>query len=193
MRPPRTKPKPTPTLEDLKTEYLTWLYGVIFGHQIETQYWLLANTLFKIDYYWTIPNDDNRGEDGKQFRHDFSLGYFNALRSWWDGPCTVFEMITGVACRMEDILENPVRRSNIGDWFILLISNLGLKSFTDDNWSSDKEHEVHKKIDILLKRNYDRYGNGGLFPLEGSRVKNDQRKVEIWYQMMSYIDESFEI
>lgn len=189
-RPQRSRPQPT--LAQLKESYLKYLYGIIFRHPSEANYWLLVNCLFKIPFYWSVPNDDNRAEDGKVFRNDFSLAWFNTFYIWWEEECTVLEMLVGLANRMEDVLENPMKPERLGDWFILLISNLGFKTFTDENWSSDKECLIHERIDILLKRQYDPSGAGGLFPLEERRVK-DQRKVEIWYQMMSYIDESFDI
>ena len=191
MRPPRNKPAPIPTLEDLKQKYMAWLYNSMFFYTTGEKYWLLSNHLFKREFYWTIPNDDNRGIDGLEFRGKWSVHHFRSWEVWWDAPCTVFELLVGLACRMEDILENPTRESTIRDWYILLISNLGLKAYTDSNWSSDVEKIVDQKIDLFLDRQYDRNGNGGLFPLEHSAA--DQRKVEIWYQLMKYIDESFDI
>jgi hypothetical protein len=40
----------------------------------------------------------------------------------------------------------------------------------------------------LNRRLYTTSGYGGLFPLE--EPKEDQRKVEIWYQMMAYLGEN---
>ena len=192
MRPPRNKPEPLPTLEEMKHQYLSWLYNKMVKEEDQNKYWLLANYLFRIPFRWSIPNDDNRAADGVKFRGDFIVKKTKTYDIWWDAPCSVFEMLVGLACRMEDILENPYRASFVGDWLVLMFSNLGIQSYTDSNWSSDVEKIIDRKIDLFLDRQYDRDGNGGLFPLEKNGVK-DQRKVEIWYQLMKYIDESFDI
>lgn len=193
MRPPRNRPcHVDPDPEGLKNEYLRWLYTLLFGDEEETKYWCLSNKLFSIPFYWTVPNDDNRAEDGIQYRQEFFAIHYKSYDIWWDEPCSVFEMLFGLANRMEDILENPMRPSDIGQWFEILISNIGLKACTDDFWSSNCEKLVDRKIAMVLDRTYNRYGQGGLFPLERN-VKRDQRTVELWYQLMAYIDETFDI
>ena len=44
-------------------------------------------------------------------------------------------------------------------------------------------------LNKIIDRGYSRRGVGGLFPLKYS--KNDQRKVELWYQMHSYLIENY--
>lgn len=192
-----------PTPNNLIKKYLYWLYyeklfpdqnpakRYYVGRSLEHKsYWLLANHLFKLEFSYFVPNDDNRAADGISYRQDFSIQFFKEYDIWWDEPCTVLEMLVALSSRMEDILENPMKPSYIGDWFVLLISNLGMKNFTDVNWSSDVEKTVTYKINNLTSRKYDRDGNGGLFPLDpGSR--EDQRTVEIWYQMMAYINQMY--
>jgi hypothetical protein len=48
----------------------------------------------------------------------------------------------------------------------------------------------YKKLAVLNKREYFPSGKGGLFPLENPR--EDQTKVEIWYQMHAYVMENYE-
>lgn len=191
MRPSRAKPVVRPEIEEMKQRYFWWLYNGLFDYYSNGKYSLLCCHLFKREFRWSVPNDDNRAADGIEYRGKWAVSYFKTWEIWWDGPCTVFEMLVGLSERMESILENPVRESNIRDWFLLMIGNLSFKSFTDGNWSSDVEKIVDEKLNIFMDRKYDRYGNGGLFPVE--RTSKDQRKVEIWYQLMKYIDESFEI
>jgi hypothetical protein len=46
-------------------------------------------------------------------------------------------------------------------------------------------------IDRFLSRKYDYNGVGGIFPLRKG-ASEDQRNVEIWYQMQSYLMENYE-
>lgn len=192
MRPKRTKIV-RPTNEEIINMYISWLYDQVFPvKRKKEEYWYLFVKLFNITFYWSVPNDDNRGYDGLQLRSDWSLANFGFITTdWIDKECTVLEMLVALAFRMEDVLENPDRPSRVRDWFILLISNLGLKECTDENYSPTNELLIEKNIDKMLSRKYDREGNGGLFPIDTS--VQDQRKVEIWYQMMKYINDSFDI
>ena len=55
---------------------------------------------------------------------------------------------------------------------------------------SDKHFVRSDAMDILTKfmrREYDASGLGGLFALR--YPKEDMRDIEIWYQMMSYLEE----
>lgn len=190
----RTKNNPLVNMpeKELAEVYFAWLYHRMLGERVENGYWCLMHHLFNIRFYWLIPNDDNRGEDGKAFRDIFSLEKFGTYLVWYSKDCSVFEMLCGLAEAMEDVLENPYRPSTSGQWLILLITNLGLEDCTDDKFDKFKAKLVDQRINVLLERKYNSNGCGGLFPLLGTRAK-DQRKVEIWYQFMKYIDENFDI
>lgn len=64
-----------------------------------------------------------------------------------------------------------------------MIENLNLKKYTD------RETLPVKTIDDILQqvifRTYTASGIGGLFPLKSPR--DDQRRVELWYQLCSYL------
>jgi hypothetical protein len=64
-----------------------------------------------------------------------------------------------------------------------MIKNLGLDQF-DDQIPYDWE-DVDEALSALIYRTYDRDGTGGLFPL--THPEEDQRKVEIWYQLNAYL------
>lgn len=177
--------------DELAEAYFAWLYHLMLGERLENGYWNLMYQLFKTRFYWLIPNDDNRAADGIQFRHKFALEKFGTFIEWYHADCSVFEMLCGLAERMEDILENPLKPSTSTQWLMLLITNLGLDTCTDDNYSLHNKLLVEQRINVFLERKYNANGCGGLFPLVGTRAK-DQRKVEIYYQLMKYIDESFD-
>lgn len=177
--------------KELGEKYFAWLYHLMLGERLENGYWELMHQLFNTRFYWLIPNDDNRAEDGKMFRNSFAIEKFGTFVEWYHQDCSVFEMLCGLAERMEDVLENPMKPSTSTQWLMLLIKNLGLDTCTDDKFGVYQKHLVDQKINILLERRYKPDGCGGLFPLVGTRAK-DQRKVEIWYQLMKYIDECFD-
>lgn len=76
----------------------------------------------------------------------------------------------------------------IGDrtplWFWGMIGNLGLRGMTDDIFD---ERVVDEITERFLARDYSYNGRGGLFYV--SKPRMDMRDVEIWYQMMWYLDE----
>jgi hypothetical protein len=80
--------------------------------------------------------------------------------------------------------------------------NCGLKLYSDQwffkNLGDDDDFPtgqagmlVEQKINRVLERTYKPNGEGGLFPLKNT-CKN-QKRVEIWYQMNSYIHENYNI
>jgi hypothetical protein len=68
-------------------------------------------------------------------------------------------------------------------WFWHLINNLGLLGYTDG--SKFRPEDVDDVTSRVIWRTYDQSGHGGLFPLQ--HTNNDQRRVEIWYQLSEYL------
>ena len=106
-----------------------------------------------------------------------------------DTPCSVLEMLIALAQRIEYILADPVFDDRTQQWFWGMIENLGLEPFANnDFYAVEKKYHNNIILDRLLERRYLRTGTGGLFPLR--TVHEDQTKIEIWYQMMAYLDEN---
>lgn len=158
------------------------------------EYDKLLSELHGIDFYSLIPNDDNRGEDGKQLRERFEdeEGGPQGLSLSHDKPCTVLEMLIGLAYRLEFESANSHWEKTPGEWFWILLDNLGL-GWCDNNMfvQINNTDEIHQKIGVFLDRHYKSDGSGGLFPLKEPR--KDQRRVEVWYQMSAYIMENYGI
>jgi hypothetical protein len=171
-----------------KNKYFNFLCNLVSRDSGDTnEHGLLLRQLHRMEYYSLIPNDDNRGEDGKQLRETF----LDEVGPTWapslsQGPCTVFEMMIGVAHRLHLETEQSRWERPTADWFWILIDNLGLTSCTDANFDIDC---VYSRVTDMLDRHYQADGDGGLFPL--TDANRDQRKVEIWYQMMAYILENY--
>lgn len=173
--------------------YFKFLYSIV-DEDGSREYDKLLNELHGIDFYSLIPNDDNRGEDGKQLRERFEdeEGGPQGLSLSHDKPCTVLEMLIGLAYRLEFESANSPWEKTPEEWFWILLDNLGLGWCDNKTLLQMKNTDIiHQKIGILLDRRYESDGNGGLFPLKNQR--KDQRCIEIWYQMSAYIIENYGI
>lgn len=138
--------------------------------------------LFKKQFLWFVPNDDNRVEDSRELRCEFldTAGLPDDDRMWMDLDSSVFELIIGVARRAAFETDGEV-----DIWFWQLMDNLGLRSFTDEVYMDNGASSVNDILETLINRTYSRDGHGGLFPLKHPRA--NQRNVEIWYQMSAYL------
>lgn len=170
--------------EPLDEQYLTWLYSKIGSTRTTDShrtYWKLCRQLYTKEFVWIIPNDDNRVEDGRDLRYEF-LEENNLLHvdpDWMGLGCSMFELLLGLARRLAFEAEGEPRV-----WFWHLITNLGL-DYVDDGFNKKSNREIDEKLDRLIWRTYEPDGSGGLFPL--THPREDQRRVEIWYQMCAYI------
>lgn len=190
-----------PTIE-VEEEYFQWLCGLVGISTPGHSYWSLGRELHKKKFYWTVPNDGNRAEDGKKLRGEFfdETGYRcrtcrvrdQACVDCLDGECSIFEMLIALSERIQDMLTSPSEGDKTADYFWELIENLGLKDYTDDHFVALMgPFSVWKILEKFLERTYTSKGHGGLFPLR--KPMRDQREVEIWYQMGGYISENYAI
>lgn len=171
--------------------YYSWLFDWIDVYPRRKQYMLLIKDLHKKKFQWFVPNDDNRAFEGKNLRErfceeeDIDFDEFN-----FENEVSMLELILALAFRCDSIMADSIDNVSIGDWFWRLLSNIELDKFTDDEYYSlGGSYEVDRILDRVINRTYERSGKGGLFPLK--RVKKDQRKVELWYQMCQYLVENY--
>ena len=75
---------------------------------------------------------------------------------------------------------------SMSDWFWVMLDNLGLSEINDATTNSDSL--VVDILDQFIWRQYEPDGFGGLFPLRN--FKQDQTKVEIWYQFHAYLSDN---
>jgi hypothetical protein len=167
------------TLDD---QYLTWLYsqvGEVRTRKSSKTFWNLFRQLFSIEFVWIIPNDDNRAEDGRELRREWATGTNTEVDpNWLSLGCSFLELLIGLSRRLAFEVDGDAC-----DWFWHLINNLGLLGYHDR--SNFKAEEVEDITSTVIWRTYDCNGNGGLFPLQ--HTLNDQRRVEIWYQLSEYL------
>lgn len=172
------------TLDD---RYFTWLYsqvGVVRNRNPHRSHWKLCKTLYTVPFDWSVPNDDNRMEDGCELRWEFFgvEGITDADPSWMGMQCSMLEMLVGLSRRAA--FESS---GTAGDWFWKFLQNLDLKGYTDDIYTPQIERKVRHTLDRVIYRKYAYDGGGGLFPLHNPWM--DQRKVELWYQLNAYLME----
>lgn len=155
------------------------------GFPANLSYRTLLYFLFSKDYKSIIERDENRIQDGLGLRYEFLDDDGELLDI--DDRASVLEVLIALAVRADlEYIGDP------GDphpelIFWRMICNLGLDKYDDDRIAG-REVEVERIVDIWLLREYDFDGKGGIFPL--SVATFDQRKTELWSQMMAYISEN---
>lgn len=173
--------------EPLDELYFKWLYSQVGNVRLKNprrSYWKLLRQLYKTEFVWLIPNDDNRLEDGRNLRQLF----VEQKRLWGTDPnwmmmgCSVLEMLIGISWHLNFEEDSQT----IDEWFWELIENLHLKNANDA--SEYDEADVEEVLADLIWRTYEPNGRGGLFPL--NYPESDQRDVELWYQMQTYLIET---
>lgn len=132
--------------------------------------------------FWSVvDNDRNRSLAGLRLREEFL--YYNPdmenhpdANLWLAFDCSILEMMMALSKR----LVYQAGGSTAG-WMDTMMSNLGLPA---------SPSETRRILRRLNERTYEPDGTGGLFPL--SYPLEDQRDVEIWYQMSAYLIENYE-
>lgn len=167
------------TLDD---QYLIWLYGQVA--EVKTRkssrtFWNLFRQMFSTEFAWFVPNDDNRVEDGRELRREWATNTKTDIDSnWLSLGCSFLELLVGLSRRLAFETDGDAAH-----WFWHLINNLGLLGCNDR--SGFRTEDVDDITSAVIWRTYDSNGNGGLFPLQ--HTTNDQRRVEIWYQLSEYL------
>lgn len=163
--------------------YLTWLYSQTGSIKLKNRsrtYWSLLKLLYTKEFVYFIPNDDNRAMDGTDLRYDFidaeELDDVNL--DWINLSCSMLELFVGLSRRLSFAAEGEP-----SDWFWRIMQNLDLDIYNDS--VSIPLDEVDEKLNQIIWRTYEPDGLGGIFPLKWP--ERDQRDIEIWYQMASYV------
>jgi hypothetical protein len=164
-------------VKQINYAYYEWLVG-----QIDIPNGKTYNDLFErmhnVEFVWTVPNDDNRVQDGLDLRPEFADG--RAADLILEGV-TFLEIVVSLSRRLEFTAGGEAR-----DWAWRLIKNLRLHKCSDP-LTPQKLDRVNDILDAVIWRTYQPNGRGGFFPLQ--HPGEDQTKVEIWYQLNSYVIE----
>ena len=174
----------------IEGDYMNWLRSKVEPIS-ETRPWLthslLCEQLFNTQFVWRVDFDGNRAVDGTSLRDDFcdEVGSWGETRFIFE-PCSVLEMLIALCIRLAFETDEGTHEDGVTLWFWILMENLELDGFTDDDYDSRK---VARIVFKFLHRNYYSSGKGGLFPL--THTTTDQLETEVWYQMASYLNDPY--
>lgn len=160
--------------------YFDWLcLHNVNGAEVYTK---LLRLLHCKEYVWSVPNDDNRIEDGRALRIEFMEKTDVEIKDpgWLRLGCSMLELLIGMSRRLQFMTEESP-----SDWFWEMLTNIGLNFYDDHNIKHVSESHVDDVLEQVIWRTYRHDGYGGLFPLQ--YPSEDQRHVELWYQMTAYV------
>jgi hypothetical protein len=169
--------------------YFTWLYNQVGDSTAADPFrthWNLLRQLYQTEFVHIVDRDDNRLQDGRDLRQEFldETGR-EADPEWVDIGCSMLELMLGLsrAASFEDLDAEEPRF-----WFWRLAKNAGLDQFNDHH--AYPNPDVEAIADRVMYRTYNANGTGGFFPLKHPR--EDQRRVELWYQLNAYMIERYQ-
>lgn len=167
-------------LEEL---YLRWLYSQVGSFdKASPTYWTLFECLHDKQFVWVVPNDDNRAEDGRDLRQEFlrAEGILRYDEKWDRLGCSMLELLIALSRRAEFEAESF---GDTSDWFWHFLEMIEIDKYHDGKRFPAKK--IDDILDGVIWRTYEYDGGGGLCPLQDPA--EDQREVEIWYQLSAYI------
>jgi hypothetical protein len=163
--------------DEANRQYFEWL---INHTEHPDEYRNLWAVIHKYEFVWIVGNDDNRIADAQDLR----LEYLESTGAFEEGLIpyvSVLEVLIALSRRCEFQTDQPAR-----EWMTIFVNNLGLAKYKGF-LGLRKQGRVEAIMDDFIWRRYTHHGEGGLFPLQ--YPKEDQTKVELWYQMHSYLIE----
>ena len=171
--------------------YFLWITRFVCTEEQRISYNKLLTHLFDHEFTYILNKDSNRAIDGIDLRYRYGREKDipkTVIRSVLDiRPCSILEMLVALSLRIEEtIMDDPDIGDRTGEWFWMMIKNLGLGDEYDDEYD---ERLVDFSVGRFLERMYDRDGTGGLVHIEHPR--SDLRYVEIWYQLMWYLSDNY--
>ena len=167
----------TTNLTQIDYDYFEWLVSQIHipnGKNYNELFEVMHNT----EFHWTIPNDDNRIQDGIDLRGYFLDGRKKEIKL--EGA-TLLEILVSLSKKLAFTASGNPKK-----WAWKLLKNLRLTKMSDPLTEADVER-INDVLDALIWRTYQPNGKGGFFPLQ--HPEEDQTKVELWYQMNKYVME----
>lgn len=161
----------------MRLKYYKWLLNLI-GEKDTILTKTLMRVVFESDHVYGF-SEDQRAEDGYLLRYDFGEHYRytdNQIRKGIDNaPVSFLEVMVALCKRLYDITCDSCDMT-MADWFTVMIQSMRL----DDE---PVEDEIENACDIVMDRDYDDDGRGGLFWVPGS----DLSVMNIWYQAHEWI------
>ena len=177
---------------DMTSQYFDWQRETVCGRwePRNLSFYKLLAFLFQQDFIPSCEMDESRAEDGRDLRYRFAQERnipYAAVNNATSGiPCSMLEMMVGLSIRIEEhIMADSEAGNRVGQWFWNMVVSLGLAAMDDARFNDCRARFI---IDRFNQRAYQPNGAGGLFTLISPNV--DMRKLDIWYQLMAYLNES---
>lgn len=167
--------------DNLWNDYREWLLDQVGFYQLKKghSYNELMAFLHNTEFTAIIKRDENRIKDGLYLRRNYGVDFNQE-----DFPCSVLEVLVALAIRVEREYLGDPGNEHPEHLFLEMIDNLGLSWYNDLRY---REEKVYKIVSDWLERRFYSSGLGSICPLKGRT--RDQRVVEIWDQMMAYINQ----
>lgn len=140
--------------------------------------------LFEYDFRVVVPNDMNRVIDTYEIRRRYRIRSNNYQETIETGVASVLEVLVAFAQRIDlEYVGIP------GEYHPERVIYEMILNLEFDRWNKTGygRQFVEQKLNRWLDRVYTRKGIGGAFPINTD--PRDQRELELWEQMISYIHE----
>lgn len=171
-----------PREQTIEEAYFEWLAAQAQPVRGRQTYYDLHSVLFHKEFIEIVPNDDNRIADGLDLLGEFWTEMGMEVESVEGRSCSFLELVIGLSRRLSFVAGgDPIT------WAWILLGNIGLHSVADPLTTRGAVY-VNEVCDRVIHRRYRADGVGGFFPL--SYVEEDQREVELWYQLNAYAEEN---
>lgn len=171
-------------VDEIWSDYCDYLIDLVrLGDNLREDYGELLLYLHTIPFKYTIPLDENRLKDGIRLRNDFT----DDVRGLDQYPCSVLEVLVSFAIRIDQEMTGDPRDPHPDIIFWDMLYNLNLEMCDNSHFN---EGYVLSHILKWLSRDFDSFGRGSIFPLKKAYDSPDQRKVEMWTQMLCYIHDN---
>ncbi len=162
--------------------YIGWLAEQITPNR-RRNFDELLRIMHAKEFVYVVVNDDSRTQDARDVRSDCFREFKVKPYVTTDvlGPISVLEILMALSRRMGFMTSIAP-----GEWAWVLLQNLELNGYSGRigrRWAE----EIDDILERLVWRQYGPDGQGGFFPL--AWPEEDQREVELWYQMAAYLAE----
>lgn len=162
--------------------YFDWLvFQISPDYHERERYSKLLFALYSTEFFWVVPRDLNRAKDGLDLRNQYEREVGAGIDIF--GPCTCLEMLIALAIRCEnELMYDPDFGDRTDQWFWIMIDNLGLDQFENDEFDKD---EVDYILNRFMNREYGSNGEFCMFP--GTESVKNLKKMELAYQINYYV------
>lgn len=181
---------PGDVASNIQFDYFLWMVDLVCDKRYTkgTTWKQLLTFLNQVEFSYSIDMDRNRAKDGEQLRYRFGFEKRipnDVIRTALDcRSCSVLEMMVALSLRCEEhIMADPENGDRTGKWFFEMIDSLGLGEM--DDAAFDKRYSS-RRVHRFLRHQFRQDGAGGLFTV--LRSPHDMRTLDIWYQMMAYLN-----